>query len=160
MSQGSARIDSPEVIREFRKRFVTFDQAARQSLQGVDSDLKSTLSWLGTEQRMHWKQQVRKREEAVNLALRELNQCRMGTSYGKKSSCIDEQKALEKARRLKEEAERKIEVVTRWTHLLQQKAGKLRGPCIALSILLDGLTPRALARLDRMLDNLEEYFIP
>jgi len=54
--------------------------------------------------------------------------------------------------------EHKIGVLKTWTALLEQKVGKLMGPVNALAILLDHRTPRVMARLDEMLENLEEYF--
>jgi len=51
-------------------------------------------------------------------------------------------------------------VLNRWAALLDQQVHKLMGPVNALSILLDKNTPVTLARLDKMLENLQEYLRP
>ncbi len=49
-------------------------------------------------------------------------------------------------------------MVKKWTALLDQQVNKMTVPCNALVILLDQRTPRAMARIDQMLESLEEYF--
>lgn len=154
-----ARIDSPEVIKEFRRRFAAFDQASRNALMGCASDVQATLEWLRSGQRLYWNQQLRKRDEEMNVAQRECSQAQWASSRGEtRSSGIEELRALHRARRRKEEVERKINTVNKWTALLEQQVGKLMGPVHALTILLDSSTPRVMARLDEMVENLEEYF--
>lgn len=160
MSDGPARIEGPEVIQEFRRRFLEFADVCRNALASLDSDVRSTATWLKTDRVTYWKMQHRKREEAYNLALNEYNRARDSTSAMGKASTIDEKKAMERAKRAKEEAEERLQAVGHWTRLLEHQVEKLSGPCASLSILLSSLTPRAVARLDQMLDALDEYFRP
>lgn len=153
----AARIDSPDVLKEFRKRFVDFDLNSRNALLGNDAAVRGTLEWLKGEQLVHWKTLLRKREEALNTAVRDLDRLRMTATWSLPTSGVDEKRAIAKAKRLKEEAETKIDAVKQWTLLLDQKARKLMGPCLVLGQMLDLLTPRALARLDQMIVSLEEY---
>jgi hypothetical protein len=157
MAEGPARIDSPEVIREFRAHFVKFDQAARNALLGLDSDVKGTFAWLRGEQLAYWKAQLRKREELLTRAQGELANAQIAASYSGKNSFVDEKRAVEKAKRMKEEAEQKIQLVRKWSVMAEQEVGKRMGPCNGLAILLDHLTPMALARLDQMVISLEGY---
>ncbi len=161
MAGGPARIDSQDIIRDIRARFVTFNEVCSNALMSLESDVRSTATWLRTDRETYWKQQHRRREEAYQIALNEYNRARDAVAGPMgKPSYIDEKKAYERAKRSKEEAERAIAAVKSWTRLLEHKTEKLSGPCIALSILLAHLTPRALARLDRMADRLDEYFRP
>ena len=82
----------------------------------------------------------------------------MRGSYSRKTDCIDEKRAFEKAKRRKEEAEAKVRLVKKWSSMLDHTIGKKLGPCKSFSILLDHLTPKALSRLDQMLLKLDEYF--
>jgi hypothetical protein len=77
-----------------------------------------------------------------------------------KTSCIDERKAYERAKRLKEEAEEKIRKIQGWAAALEREAARLRPPCLRFETMLTILTPQALVRLDVMLENLEEYLRP
>ena len=157
MGKGPARIDSPDVIREFRRRFVAFDQAVRNALMGIDTEVRTAADWLRGEALMNWRRRQRRCEEAMNNALRELRQAQMNTDAAQKASHVDEKKAYDKARRMKEEADRKVEGVKKWAIILDQKAAKMLGPCRAFGARMDSVTPRALARLDAMLISLEEY---
>jgi len=156
---GPARIDSPEVIKEFRRHYAAFDQASRNALMGCAADVAATLAWLRSDQRLYWNQQLRKREEELNVAQSEYAQAKWASGRGDlRSSGVEEMRALHLAKRRKEEVEQKIGAVKRWTALLEQQVEKLMSPVHALTILLDQSTPRVLARLDQMLEHLEEYF--
>ncbi len=158
MSQRPADIESPEVIKEFRNHFATFDQACRNALMSCSIDVQGVQDWLRTEQRMHLKLQLRHCEEAMVSAKREYEQALWAAGRGGRSSGVEEKRALEKARQRKEEVERRIAAVKKWTVILDQTIPKMMGPCNALTILLSQRTPKAMARLDQMLDSLEEYF--
>jgi hypothetical protein len=157
----AAHIDSPEVIKELRKHYTTFDQISKNALMGCTSDVRATLEWVRTEQRSYWNLQLRKRDEELNVAQSEYSQAKWASGRGDlRTSGVEELRALQRAKRRKEEVEQKIQIINRWTALLEQQVGKLMGPVNALSILLDKNTPRILARLDRMLENLQEYLRP
>jgi hypothetical protein len=160
MSQRPADIESPEVIRELRNRFATFDQTCRTALMSCAADVHGTREWLRTEQRLSLKVQLRKCEEALTAAKSAYEQVRWGAQKGDRSSGVEELRALEKAKQRKEEVERKAAAVKKWTGVLDQTITRMMGPCNALTILMDQRTPQAMARLDRMLDHLEEYFRP
>ncbi len=70
MGHGHARIDSPEVIRELRAHFAAFDQTCRNAVMGCSSDVHGTMEWLRNDQRLYWRQQLRKREEDLVVAIR------------------------------------------------------------------------------------------
>lgn len=150
----SARIESPEILKEFRNRFVVFDGDCRRALEGVKTDINSTVAWLNGEQLSYWKQQLRKREEMVLKAKSAYHTARLGGQ----SHCLIELKDLQKAQRLKEEAEQKMLRVKKWVQQIERKSAMLLGPCMRLSVELADLTPRALSRLDTMIDSLDAYF--
>jgi len=160
MARSSANINSPEIIKRLRGRFVDFDSKCRQALTGVHADVRRLLEWLKREQGPYWRQQFRRREEAAEKARREYASALHGRKHTRKVSVVDEKKALDRAMRLKEEAEEKLKAVRKWVLAIEHRADKLRQPCITFSSLLASLTPRALARLDQMLDSLDEYLRP
>jgi hypothetical protein len=157
VSNRSANINSPEVIKHFRNHFVEFDTDCRNALEGMRSDVRKVLEWLRHEQAPYWKQQLRKREELVERAKREYFEARNASELTRKASCVDEKKALDRANRMKEEAEGKIEAVKSWLMTAEHKVAKLMQPCVSLGSLLESMTPQALARMDQMLDRLDEY---
>jgi hypothetical protein len=150
----SARIDSPDLIKDFRNRFIVFDSECKRALDGIRSDVTRTVAWLKSEQTSYWKQQYRKREEMLRRAKEAYRQAR----FGNDRSCIDEQKAVKKAERMRDEAEQKIRLVRKWIQQIESKSGPMLGPCMRLSSQLADLAPKGVARLDTMIDSLDAYF--
>lgn len=157
MSTGSARIDSPDVIKDFRNQFLKFEQTCRQGLSGASSDVDRIMQWLRHDQLLFWKQELRKSEELLSQARSQYLLARHGSDYLRKPSYVEEQKALKKAERRKEEAQKKLEAVKKWSAMLEQQADKLMGPIDNFSGLLDTMAPKALSRLEVMIRNLEDY---
>ncbi len=160
MGRGSADIRSPESLKRFRHRYLEFDKAARRAVELIQGDLRSVEEWLQREQLPHWKLQLRRRHDHMKDMWREYIMARHGDPRMGKPSYVDERKAYEKAKRMKEEAERKIQIVEKWTMTLDMQIEKLMPPTRRFQTLLDELTPRAVARLDHMMDRLEEYLRP
>jgi len=118
------------------------------------------VDWLRGDQLRHWNLQLRRRHEEMKRCWREYVAARHGDRRMGKPSSVDERKAWEKAKRMKEEAEAKIERIKGWTVALEREVEKLRPPCHRLDELLVTLTPRALMRLEHMIENLEIYLKP
>ncbi|MBI3829516.1 MAG: hypothetical protein HY291_08365 [Planctomycetes bacterium] len=154
---ATANIQSPDVIRRFREQFVKFDDECRQALTSVNGDVGRVSDWLRREQLAHWKRELQRRDEKMQQARLDYLRATQSDKYQGKNSGVDELKILERMKRMKQEAEKKIENVKRWSWALDQKAGKLIQPCSTFHSLLEYMTPQALARLDRMLDNLDDY---
>ncbi|MHC4915355.1 MAG: hypothetical protein ACYTGB_07665 [Planctomycetota bacterium] len=157
MPGQSANVDSPEVIRRFRAKLVDFDETCREALDGIRVDVNRVLQWLRREQVGEWKRQLRKREELVEGARRRYFKALQDAAEAGKRGAVDEKKELERAERLKAEAEEKIRSVKRWAMVIEDRSAKMLRPCAALSGLLNSLTPKALERLDTMLDSLDDY---
>jgi uncharacterized protein YukE len=157
--RNSAEISSPDVIKEFRVSFLRFEERGKQAVSGVRSDCERIVEWLRHEQLMYWKQELRKSEEKVREARSAYLLARHGADALRKPSYIEEEKALRKAERRKEEAERKIEAVKKWGMLLEQQVRKLMGPINNFAGALDSAAPLARSRLDHMVQNLEDYLL-
>jgi hypothetical protein len=115
------------------------------------------MEWLRHDQLQHWKLELKKSEELLLQAKNDYQMARYGAESMRKPSYVDEEKALRKAQRRKEEAERKLEAVRKWTLVLEQQALKLMGPVNNFAGSLDATAPLARSRLDRMVQSLEEY---
>lgn len=158
MARKPANIESPEVIRHFRSNLVKFDERAHMALEEAFADVRKVQGWLQRDVHRHWQRQLRRREEMLEKARREYAEATWGKEHMGKASVVDEKKALNKAMRLKEEAELKLRSIRRCNLTLEREVGKRLQPCRSLDSELDTLTPKALARLDQMLDSLDVYF--
>jgi hypothetical protein len=157
MHNQSANINSPDVLKDFKIHFIKFGDTARQAIAGAKSDAGRTLQWLQHEQLHYWKRELQKADEMINRARSAYLLARFGSPHAQKASFIDEQKALRRAERRKEDVQRKIELVKRWAAVLEQQAEKMLGPVNLLGSVLEIQGPNARARLEAMIRNLEDY---
>jgi len=161
MAGGPANIASPDIVRRFRARFVEFDADCRRALEASRGEVTRIEEWLRREQTAHWKHQLRKREEAVEQARRDyMSALHNDGGFQGKKSAVDEKKVLDRALRQKAEAEAKLQAIKRWLLAIDKQVADVSGACLSLASMLDATTPRALARMDAMLDGLDDYARP
>jgi hypothetical protein len=157
MWHAGVRINTPDVIKDFRIQFVKFNEGCRSALSEVRAESENVQQWLTHEQIPHLKQELRKCEELVNQARSKYTFAKADSPAYGKSSAIDELKALKKAERRKEEVEKRLAAAKKWATLLDREATKLMAPINNLSNMLDVNVPKGLAKLDYMVRSLEEY---
>src|SRR6059058_4974910 len=105
---AEARVESTDAIRAFRHALLKFAELANSALTDAEADAGHTLMWLETEQRTYWTNNVRKASELVSRCQDAVRQKKIfKDSSGRPQSAVDEEKALAKAKRLKEHAEEK-----------------------------------------------------
>lgn len=160
MRPSSANIRSPEVLRRFKHRYLEFDKRIHGALDLVLGDARSVGDWLLREQLPHWRQQLRRRHDHMKQMWREYYNARYGDRRMGKPSCVDERKAYERAKRMKAEAELKLEVIQGWMNALDREIEKLIAPVKRLEMIIDATTPKAVLRLDHMMDRLDDYLRP
>jgi hypothetical protein len=157
MARGRAHIHSPDVIRDFRAHFIEFVELARRAIDDINRDVTRTQRWLEEEQAVHWKGELRRREELVQRAQSAYTFARLDSSPLRKTSCIDELKELDRARRRREEADEKLRAIKKWRMAIEQSTARGLGPVHAFGSAVTVQGAKAVARLDRMLDTLEAY---
>ena len=158
MPPSPANLESPEVIRRLRANLVRFGERAAAALEDIFADVNTVGGWLDREVAPFWRKQVRRRREDFERAKREFASAEHASRNSGKRSTVDEKKAMNRARQRMEEAEEKLRRVKRWIQNLDRETGKRLQPCRSLSNQLDSSIPKALVRLDRMLDSLDTYF--
>jgi hypothetical protein len=157
VAQSSANIDSPEVIRRLRAQFVKFQERCGIALAEIYADVRTVEAWLEREVHPYWRRQLRRRQDLVEKAKRDYAEAVWGSKNVGKASPVDEKKALDRAIRKKEEAELKLKRIKRWNQVMKREIGKRLQPCRRLGLEMDTLGPKALARLDQMMDSLDRY---
>ena len=141
---GGAHVDSFEVVREFRAAVATFANEARDALATYDLELRRTLDWLLAYQPQAWQQEVRNAEEAIRVAKIELGRCRsQKLPGGGEPSCMEEKKALERAKRRQQFAEEKLLVTRKWGQTFNRDATQYTSQASQLGDLFDADLPRA-----------------
>ncbi len=154
----AARVESIDAVKGFRAALAKFVETATVALDDADGEVGRTLMWLEQEQSRHWKNEHRKRAEAVAKAKQAVrDKTLFKDSTGGKSSAVDERKLLAAAERKVAEAEAKIKAVGRYARLLRRESTVYKGQTQRLSTTLHDNVPSALARLGNQIQLLEKY---
>jgi hypothetical protein len=157
MSQ-QADIKSIETLAFMRSAFAAFAHETGQALAEIEIQGQRAVEYICVDRAAYWKTEIRRASDLVNKAIKDLEHCRTFKKVGDNTpSCIEEKKALEKARQKLARAEQKAEAVRRWTPIVQQQ---FRETCVRLVRFRDVIDvdcPRAMAELERMLKALDAY---
>ena len=155
---AEAKVESIEAIANFKRALFKFAEAANAALTDAEADMVSTHRWLDHEQRVYWQNNVRKAGELVARCEEALRQKRIfKDSSGRTPSAVDEEKALAKAKRMKEHAEERLENVKRHTPRLAREIMLYKGQAQRFATFVAADIPAAAAKLDKMVDALEAY---
>jgi hypothetical protein len=158
LKMAEARVESVDAIKAFRRALFKFAEAANSALTDAEADAVGTYRWLETEQRSYWQNNVRKATELVSRCEEAVRQKKIfKDSAGRQQSAVDEEKALAKARRMKELAEEKLEHVRKHTPRLQREIMLYKGQVQRFATFVASDIPTAAAKLDKIVATLEAY---
>jgi hypothetical protein len=153
-----ADVKSIDTLAFVKGAFAAFAHEANQAVSEIEIQGQRGVEWITVDRAAFWKAEIRRRSDIVNKAIKDLEHCRTFKKVGDNApSCIEEKKALDKARRQLETAERKAEAVRRWTPVVQQQ---FRETCVRLvrfREVIDVDCPRSMAQLEKMLKALDAY---
>ena len=153
-----ADVKSIDTLAFVKAAFAAFAHETGQAVSEVEIQGQRAVEWITVDQAAFWKAETRRMADLVNKAVKDLEYCRTFKKVGdNQPSCIEEKKALEKAKQRLARAEEKAELVRRWTPVVQQQ---FREACVRLvrfREVIDVDCPKAMAELERMLRSLDAY---
>jgi hypothetical protein len=153
-----AEVKSIDTLAFVKTALVAFGHETGQSLAEVEMQAQRIVDWICLDQAAYWKTEVRKAADGVNQAIKDLQHCRTYKKVGNNEpSCIEEKKALEKAKKKLARAEEKAEAVRRWTPVVRQQFQETGVRLTRFREVIDVDCPKAVARLERMLVALDHY---
>lgn len=152
----SARVTSIEVLVDFKAALCLFARDAEEALCSVDVEVRRTFDWL-QDQLKYWQREIRDREDDVVQAKAVLRRKQVPNALGRIPDCTEEEKALERAEYLLDEAQEKLRNVRRWLPMLQREMAEYEGPAGRLKGTLNGELPRTIAWLGQKIVSLEAY---
>ncbi len=153
----SANVRSTNAIREFAAAVAVFQEEARMCLMMLDSQLRHILFWLEQDRPQFWKREIENCMRDMTEARVRLHQCRMRRLGDFRPSCIEEVKALEKAKHDMEFAQMQVPRVKRWHAEASHEGNEYRGRAAQLVQSIERDIPRLLALLAFTMDRLEAY---
>ena len=153
-----AEVNSIDTLAFVKAAMVAFGHETGQSLAEVEMQAQRVVDWICIEQAAYWKTEVRRAADGVNQAMKDLQHCRTYKKVGNNEpSCIEEKKALEKAKKKLARAEEKAEAVRRWAPVVRQQFQETGVRMTRFREVIDVDCPKAVARLERMLVSLDHY---
>ena len=149
-----AQVSSIDALEAFRSNLVIYVSKARPALEEVSAEVVRTRSWLETEKRTYWENQVRRRRKELEAAQEALFSARI-SNLRKESAA--EQLAFHRARRAVDEAEDKLHIVKKWTREYDSRVQPLLKQMEKLHTLLSHDLTLAVAYLTEALNLLAAY---
>jgi hypothetical protein len=153
----AADVRSIDALRDVRAAVHAFAEEAKNALADVDFDIRRTLDWLQNDQRLFWQAELRRWQQNLQIARADLARKKLGRFLDHKPDTSQEEKAVRRAEERIEEAQKKLELLKKWVPELLHAVQEYRGSSQPLASLVDVEMPRAVARIDRMLEALEAY---
>src|SRR5580693_3524030 len=95
----SANVLSVQSLKDFKVVMVNFAEEARNSLGGVDMELRRMRDWLERDQLGYWQAQVKKRSEDLMQARADLHRRQLSQQGSDAVSDADQKEALRDATR-------------------------------------------------------------
>jgi hypothetical protein len=153
-----AYVSDVDAIKAFRTAMVKFIETVSVALADADADIARTLGWLETQQAPYWNSQIRKRQELVTRCKDAVRQKTLyKDSLGRTQSAVDEMKALQRAQRLLDEAEQKLQLTKQYHRRLQRQQQEYRGQVAKLQLSLTGDLPHVVVKLGNLVGLIQEY---
>jgi len=153
----SANVRDIEAIRFFRAAMVSFAEDAESAYQSMMMESQRTLAWIEQDRPYYWDAQTRKAYDLIASTRSALETCRMRTVAGQRSTCIDEKRAVEAAKRRLQHCLEQKERVRSWAVKLGRQLDELRARLAGLRRMLDSDVPKAIALLENTATVLEAY---
>ena len=154
----AARVTSIGVLQTTAAAVQRFRSEAAAVLDDLQIQVQHALEWIHHDRKDYWAQELRRSWEGVSAARLQLQQAQVSRRIaGREPACIDEKRALERAKRRLETAEEKVRAVAHWTHVIERAVDEFQQNRTQFATWLDTDLIQAVAALNRMSASLESY---
>ena len=125
---GQARLTRIDAVEEMAAAVDAFRNEATAALEGLDMEIRRALEWIHHDRHDHWDHQVRRGWERITEARVQLQQAMTARRIGDHDpACIDEKKALARAKQRLEIAQKKVEAVRHCARAIDHAVDEYRG---------------------------------
>jgi hypothetical protein len=155
---GPAKVENVEQLKVLRRALFKFAEAAGVALVDAESEMNRLIMWVQLEQQTYWQGQIKKRTDLVSRCEEAVRMKKLFVdAAGRRSSAVDEQKALDKAKKALEEAHTKYINCKKWSRKLEKEVQTYKGTVQRFATTIQGALPVAAAKLEAGILKLEEY---
>jgi hypothetical protein len=149
-----AKVSSIEAIESFRANLIVYLEKARAALDDVSDEVSRTRAWLSDERRGYWENELRIRNRKLEEKQAALFTSRMATL---KNVTQTELTAMTKAKRERDEALARIELIKKWTKQYDSRVQPVGKDIDKLRDILVKHMGQAVAYLARVTETLSAY---
>jgi hypothetical protein len=153
----SANVLSVDTLRDFKVQMINFAEDARNSLSGVDMELRRMRDWLERDQLGYWVAQIKKRQEDLMQARSDLHRRKLSQSGSDAVSDADQKEALREATKRLHAAEEKVAMIKRLIPFLHHAIDEYHSHSQPLGDHLAGGFEKSLSILEKMTRALDAY---
>ena len=153
----SANVLSVQTLKDFRLSMINFAEEARNSLSGVDMELRRMRDWLERDQLGYWQSQIKKRQEGLMQARADLHKRKISQQGSDAVSDAEQKEALREATKRLRIAEEKLAMVKRLIPQLHHAIDEYHSHSQPLGDHLSGGFEKSLFTLEKMVGALEAY---
>ncbi len=153
----SANVLSVQTLKDFKLVMCNFAEEARNSLSGVDMELRRMRDWLERDQLGYWQTQIKRRQEDLMQARADLHKRKISQQGSEAVSDAEQKEALREATRKLRVAEEKLAMVKRLIPFLHHAIDEYHSHSQPLGDHLSGGFEKSLFTLEKMIGSLEAY---
>jgi hypothetical protein len=153
-----ARVTSISVLQLVQAGVQKFRSESSVAMDDLASEIRRVSEWIHHECKDYWMQEMRRSEDAVTQARLQLQQARISRRVaGHEPACIDEQRALDRAKRRLERAQDKIKAVRYWGQAVDRAIDEFQQSQNRFATWLETDALQAATMLNRLSDALDNY---
>jgi hypothetical protein len=154
----AARVTSIGVLDQTAVAMQRFRSEAAAVLDELQVQMQRALEWIRHDRKDYWAEELRRSWEGLTAARLQLQQAQVSRRIaGREPACIDEKRALERAKRRLAMAEQKVQAVRHWTQVIERATDEFQQSRTQFATWLDSDLVQAVAALNRMSASLESY---
>ncbi|MGW8255976.1 MAG: hypothetical protein ACWGMZ_00670 [Thermoguttaceae bacterium] len=153
-----ARVKSIDALQSMSAALECFSDGLHEALDELDMEVRRAVQFLNVDCREYWKMETRRSWDRVTEAKLQLERAMMTRRIAEqRASCMEEKKALAKAKQRLEFAQARVQAIRHWTVVVDRAVNEYMGMRTQVVNWMESDCPRAVAAIGRMVSALEAY---
>ena len=154
----SAKVTSIDTLPLVAASLQKFRGESAVALDDLEIELRRIVEWIHHDRKQYWSKERDRAYENLTQARLQLQQARVSRRIGDhEPACVDEKRAVARAKRRLETAYQKVDEVRRWTVLIDRAVDDFQRSRTQFASWLDTDLQRAVAALNQMSESLVSY---
>ena len=156
--ERNCRVTSIDVLPLLAAGLAKFRSESQGALDDLTIESRRVLEWIHHDRKDYWQREFTGHTSNLNQARLQLQQAHTARRVGDhEPACIEEKRAVERAKRRVDTAHEKIQAVRRWTTVIDRAVDDFHRIRTQFGAWLEFELPRAVAALNEMSESLVSY---